>query len=435
MEIQEELFEIESDKDQSLIKSTRLSPRQATFKGGLATAIHRWFRLTPSYSPELVTRCLNEMGSVAGMTVLDPFSGAGTTVIQAKLMGYRAFGFEVNPLLAFVCATSVDWDFSSSTLAEEFLEIQERFRSLKSELCGRSLGDLHYTIPPIHNISRWWRDDVLEDLLVLLRAIRNSERGSVYTRFFELALIGTLVPDLTNVTLGRLQLFFIDRSHDDISVWRSFSTHAERMMADAAHLGNNNYDGSAQIFNMNSTDLREISNTIPKIDRVVTSPPYPNRYSYVWNTRPHLYLLGLINEAKQASAIDKKAIGGTWGTATSALQKGVIAAAFPIIEEVVSPLAFQIREQDNLMANYVMHYFNQLALQIIEQHSLLSEKAELAYVVGCSRTKEIYIETDAILAKIFEGLNLGYSVKSIERFRKRNSGKDLHESTVYVRRG
>src|SRR5207244_3369709 len=89
-----------------------------------------------------------------------------------------------------------------------------------------------------------------------------------------------------------------------------------------------------------------------KIDRVITSPPYPNRYSYVWNTRPHLYLLGMFTNAKQASDLDQKTIGGTWGTATSSLIKGTIEPAYPVVAKEVGPVAEEIRKTDNLMANY-----------------------------------------------------------------------------------
>ncbi len=62
----------------------------------------------------------------------------------------------------------------------------------------------------------------------------------------------------------------------------------------------------------------------------------------------------------------------------------------------------------------------------------LAKNARVAYVVGCSRIKEVFIETDVMLAQIFEGLKLGYRVSSIDRIRKRHSGKDLHESIVYA---
>ena len=219
-----------------------------------------------------------------------------------------------------------------------------------------------------------------------------------------------------------------------MDVWREFSQHVTVMIGDLDHLNQLETVGNAQMYLTDSTTLEGVP-TLHSIDRVITSPPYPNRYSYIWNTRPYLYLFGLFQTAKQASAIDLKTIGGTWGTATSILLKGKIAPAFPIVQDVVAPVVEQIRAKDNLMANYLMKYFNLLALQIVKQHALLAPDAKLAYVVGCSRLRGEYVATDLLLAKVFEGLDLGYRVTNVTRFRKRHSDKDLHESIVFVERG
>ena len=187
--------------------------------------------------------------------------------------------------------------------------------------------------------------------------------------------------------------------------------------------------GTAKAFQTDSTNP-VIASDLPLVDRVITSPPYPNRYSYVWNTRPHLYLLGFFENAKQASELDLSTIGGTWGAATSILSNGRIEPKYPIVRRAVSPVTEKIAASDGMMANYVMKYFNLLAQQIAALHASLSADGQVAYVVGCSRIKGVYVETDVLLAEILEGL--GYRVKRIERFRRRHSGKDLHESTVYA---
>ncbi len=104
------------------------------------------------------------------------------------------------------------------------------------------------------------------------------------------------------------------------------------------------------------------------------------------------------------------------------------------MEPIIQPVVDEIRKVDNLMANYLVKYFNLMVRQIQAQHPLLSSNAQLAYVVGCSRLKDVYIETDVLLGRVFEALDLGYRVVEIERFRKRHSGKDLFESTIFVTR-
>ena len=104
------------------------------------------------------------------------------------------------------------------------------------------------------------------------------------------------------------------------------------------------------------------------------------------------------------------------------------------MEPILGPVVSQIRKVDNLMANYLVKYFNLLVKQTQAQHPLLARDAQLAYVVGCSRLKGVYVETDVLLGRLFEALDLGYYVTAIERFRKRHSGKDLFESIVFIRR-
>ena len=57
-------------------------------------------------------------------TVLDPFAGVGTTLVEAILSGHNAIGFEINPYAAFACRTKLNaYTFSSDAVrkaTEEF---------------------------------------------------------------------------------------------------------------------------------------------------------------------------------------------------------------------------------------------------------------------------------------------------------------------------
>ena len=416
------------------VVNNKIHVSRSTFKGRLDARFHRWFRLTPSFGPELVHHVLAELGATNSSVVLDPFAGAGTTLIECKLNNLECYGFEINPFLHFVGKTSLHWIDDTGMLRQRLTRIGDAFARRQTELRAVPLEECGLPIPPIHNVYRWWRPDVLKDLLILRNVIDAQAKDEQNVRdFFRLAIAGVLVPDLTNVTLGRLQLHFIDRSTDRLDVWRTFYEHACRMIDDleaARHLP------KTRVQEIYLEDATQVSAEKHKwrADIVITSPPYPNRYSYVWNTRPHLYFFGFFTGRREAADLDKRTIGGTWGTATSVLAKGIIEPAFPVVEKVVVPVAADIRKLDNLMANYLMKYFNLLAQQIVAMDPLLKRDAQVAYVVGNSRLKGVYVETDVLLAKIFEGLGLHYTVSGIERFRRRHSGKDLFESIVYARK-
>jgi len=405
---------------------------KSTFQAGLAERIHRWFRLTPSFGPDLVHEMLERMGAKRGQTILDPFSGAGTTAIEAQLEGFNCVGFEINPLLHFVGTTSLNWSIEPAEVTKSLEAVVDEFMQRRQKVERVQLEEMGYFVPPIHNVHRWWRDDVLRDLSVLVYCLDKVENKAIRD-FMRLSLAGVVVPDLTNVTLGKLQLHFIDRSKDAIDVIRSYTSHTTNMIEDLAKVREQDGLGTSQVLHQDSTDLGSLK-LDKQIDHVITSPPYPNRYSYVWNTRPHLYLLRFMTDASEASAIDKKTIGGTWGTATSALQKGIVEPLNGAVERVVEPIAAAIRREDNLMANYAMHYFNKLTQHVIELDKIAANNVKVAYVLGNSWLKGVYVETDVLFADILAGLDRPYEVSEIHRFRRRNSGKDLFESIVYGQR-
>ena len=421
------------DRFSDLLSYDDIHVSRSTFLNGVASSVHRWFRLTPSFGPELVQEMMERLGVRGHETILDPFSGAGTSLIEAKLMGRHAVGFEVNPFLHFVNQACLDWSICPDLLKRELTRLETELRYSEGvDLCDLSEHGL--CIPPIHNPTRWWRPDVLVKLLFLRRSIRATENERA-RRLLLLALAGVLVPDLTNVTLSRLQLHFIDRTKDEIDVWNTYSRRVYQITEDLETIrrGDVGTYGSVRCFHQDSLDLAGLQ-LEGKVSAVVTSPPYPNRYSYVWNTRPHLYMLGLMKTAREASELDKRTIGGTWGAATSELSKGVCEPANSAVAVVVGPIAEEIRTKDNLMANYVMHYFNRLSKQIAEMERIVTNDFRLAYVVGNSWIKGVYVETDVMLGEILERMGLGYHVFDIYRFRRRHSGVRLYESIVYARK-
>jgi DNA modification methylase len=59
--------------------------------------------------PDLAERCI-KAGSRLGDTILDPFSGAGTTCLVADRLGRNGIGIELNPEYAAMAADRVTQD-------------------------------------------------------------------------------------------------------------------------------------------------------------------------------------------------------------------------------------------------------------------------------------------------------------------------------------
>jgi hypothetical protein len=77
-------------------RSTFADPAFASNK---SLPIHRWVPWIASFSSGFVASALSKYLDAPG-TVLDPFAGVGTTLVEAMLHGHNAVGFEINPYAA-----------------------------------------------------------------------------------------------------------------------------------------------------------------------------------------------------------------------------------------------------------------------------------------------------------------------------------------------
>src|SRR5699024_10090210 len=136
-------------------------------------------------------------------------------------------------------------------------EIEKDYHNLSQKVGFSDLEKYGLEIPEIYNPLRWWRKDVLADLLVLKEVINKKQMSQKYSDFFNLALVSALVPDLTNVTLGRLQLHFIDRSEDEINVLHTFKERVQTMINDLKTVQENNLKKTSHLIQQDSTQITE----------------------------------------------------------------------------------------------------------------------------------------------------------------------------------
>src|SRR6266567_9547919 len=73
----------EPDVRQEGIAPVPVENRTSTFLDNMRLPVHRWFRYSAGFSAEWVKSVLAEVRKTADVTVLDPFAGAGTTLLAA----------------------------------------------------------------------------------------------------------------------------------------------------------------------------------------------------------------------------------------------------------------------------------------------------------------------------------------------------------------
>ena len=88
-------------------------------------AVHSWYRFVLSFPPHLVQNYLSRFAVKADDTVLDPFCGTGTTLVECKKQGVGSVGLESNPIAHFASAVKVDWLTCGETLVSEAEQVAQ----------------------------------------------------------------------------------------------------------------------------------------------------------------------------------------------------------------------------------------------------------------------------------------------------------------------
>jgi hypothetical protein len=164
-----------------------------------------------------------------------------------------------------------------------------------------------------------------------------------------------------------------------------------------------------------------------KFDCVITSPPYPNRMSYVRELRPYMFWLGYLSEAREAGELDWQAIGGTWGIATSRVAKWS-PADHEIQSDGLLSIVTKIQQQSDVLGRYVHKYFVDIALHLQELSKVVAPGGRVHYIVGNSKFYDTLLPVEEIYRDLL--LDSGFSNTTIEVIRKRTSKSELFEFVV-----
>ena len=99
--------------------------------------VHDWYLMPEFYSEPLVVEALDKYDLGKTDTILDPFSGTGTTVVTAVMRGVNGVGLEINPFLSFAARVKWDWEVDllqfKTVLSDLLEEVQPLLDSISIE--------------------------------------------------------------------------------------------------------------------------------------------------------------------------------------------------------------------------------------------------------------------------------------------------------------
>lgn len=194
-------------------------------------------------------------------TVSDIFCGCGTVAIEAKLNGVNFWGCDINPVATLITKAKIG-NYSISKLEELYNFIQDSYSNNRTVYNYEESNE---------RIRYWFKQEQFYDLSKLKEAIISIPKGK-YRTCFECLFSSILKP--TSKWLTKSIKPQIDPNKNIADVWKTFERQFRKFTKCVSDMPQT--QSNIEIVTCSILTKR----SLPKVDLIITSPPYVTSYEY-----------------------------------------------------------------------------------------------------------------------------------------------------------
>ncbi len=422
------------------------------FASNKTQPIHRWVPWIAGFSSDFVSHAIKQHLPIKG-TVLDPFSGVGTTLVESVLACNNAVGFEINP---YPCMAS---RIKATAYQIDELRLRHyvsKFISYYHEAVASNAEPISKPPESFKTRSDFYSPLVMRKVLRVFDYINCIEDESIHD-VFRLAFASTMVkfsnysyePSLgRRISSGKSDIL-------DFAVGEEIYSKLTEMCKDILwmkHKVSCIEPPTVKVINDSFFNYAEFLEE-GSIDLLITSPPYLNNYHYNRNTRPQLYWLDFVKSTNDMKKLEHANFGKYWQTCR---EEDCIDLSFMLPDSDIVERLEEIRGLNqekgiyggNGWANYAASYFNDCYLFAKGINYVKRPGSTALVVLGNSILQGVHVPTDVYFGKIAESVGLelvdihvpratriGNSIIQSEvRVGKAKAKEQLYESVVELRK-
>ena len=412
------------------------SDTTSTFADNLPLPIHRWFKYSAGFSATWVRQLIEREKANGRRTVLDPFAGSGTTVIEGEGAGLCSIGIEAHPFVARIARAKLNWRSS----VDEFRGFADHL------LCSAMSSDL-----PMESseqpklLGQCFPPETLRALISLRTAWSKQRDVSAASELTWLALMAIL---RECSPVGTAQWQYVLPNKSKVRSADPFTAFARKTALFASDMEMRQRFTNGPQAEIRQDDARTCL-SIPEgwADLVVTSPPYANNYDYADATRLEMTFAGEING---------------WGDLQQSVRRHLIRSCSQHVAPISSktqeildaplllPIRDEIMEVCRLLAierelhggkkpyhTMIAAYFSDMAAMWISLRRVASPGALVCFVIGDSAPYGVYVPVDRWLGTlaVAAGFRSFFFEKTRDRnikWKNRKHRVPLHEGRLWV---
>lgn len=439
-------------------KRTERRPETADAEGRLAFSAEKFKQVThylfkyPAKFHPPIARHLLEAFTTPGQTVLDPFCGSGTLLVEASMLNRHSVGADIDPIAVFVSSvkTARVRPGSLDASIDQLLKSLVRFRRSDAEYEERMFDDytesgflaratkLRVKLPKIPNLFHWFRKYVLLDLALIKRTIelvRSIPRS--HRNIFRLAFAATIrrasnadpVPvSGLEVTRHMHELDEAGRLINPFTLFKQELLKARSAFREYWEMTEAGYNARAI-----RCDVRQVAaRALDTVDVVITSPPYHGAVDYYRRHTLETYWLEYATSPEDRLRLLPSYIGRAKVPASHEYSKTT-----PISTPYMTSWETRIRKADPRRADAFRHYSLSMQAAMTQIATVLKKGASAVLVVGNSRWKEAEIDTSSLLAELSKQFfkvvaRYWYPIKNRYMSYSRHNGANIDREHVLI---
>lgn len=366
-----------------------------TFVPNKGVPVHRWYPFTQGFSAGLVATLLDELQVRAHHTVLDPFTGVGTTNLVCRKRLIPSIGIEISPLMTWVSRVK-----TRRWCVEDLADIIERVEGTELPPSGSE------TLLFQRYFAKAYSPSILRQLVGIVEFATSAEMTTAQREFLLVGLIGIMeeVSEIRkhgshyrymtaseNVGLQKLNTRIVP-PHTNIQ-----PIYVERLRSMQSDINNHPMPKGPVRCDIIESDARSMPLVDGSVHLVVTSPPYLNRNNYIAQQKAEMAILGLLDSYEGYRRIVRSTVRShVEGRFAQEPQ-----TRFEQVRRIIGAISLAPNNNPRI-PHMIAGYFEDLDSVVEELARVASPGAICAFVVGNSRWGGVVVPVDHLLLMIAE---------------------------------